>query len=65
MKIELDAPNVGALEKDFVNKTIDSGFISTFGPMVGEFENKFSGYLGARRAVSIQSGTAALHIALH
>jgi len=64
-KIELDAPNVGKLEKEYINNCIDSTFISTFGPFVSEFEEKFAQYIGAERAVSMQSGTAALHMALY
>jgi perosamine synthetase len=64
-KIELDAPNVGKLEKEYLNNCIDSTFISTFGPFVPEFEEKFAQYIGAKRAVSTQSGTAALHMALY
>lgn len=65
MKLELDAPNVGELEKEYLNKTIDSGFISTFGPNVPKFEEIFADYVNMKRAVSTQSGTAALHVALH
>lgn len=64
-QIELDAPNVGKLEKEYLNNCIDSTFISTFGPFVPEFEEKFAQYIGAKRAVSTQSGTAALHMALY
>jgi len=64
-QIELDAPNVGKLEKGYLNNCIDSTFISTFGPFVPEFEEKFAQYIGAERAVSTQSGTAALHMALY
>ena len=64
-KIELDAPNVGKLEKEYINNCIDSTFISTFGPFVPEFEEKFAQYVGSKRAVSTQSGTAALHMALY
>jgi perosamine synthetase len=63
--IELDAPNVGELEKEYISKTIDSGFVSTFGPSVSEFEEKFAKYLGVKQAVSTQSGTSALYIALY
>jgi len=65
MKIELDAPNVGELEKEYLNRCIDSSFVSTYGPFVPEFEEKFAKYLGVRKAVSTQSGTAAIHIALY
>jgi perosamine synthetase len=64
-QIYLDAPNVGELEKEYLNKAIDSGYISTIGPFVSEFEEKFAQYLGASKAVSTQSGTAALHISLY
>ena len=65
MKIELDAPNLGKLEKNYLNKTIDTGYVSTFGPFILEFEKKFARYLSVKNAVSTQSGTAALHISLY
>jgi len=52
MRLELDAPNVGELEKEYITRTIDSGYISTFGPFVSEFEVKFAAYLGTKRAIS-------------
>jgi len=64
-QIHLDAPNVGELEKKYLDNAIDSGFVSTIGPFVREFEDKFARYLGGNRAVSTQSGTAAIHIALY
>jgi len=63
--IHFDAPNVGALEKEYAAKAIDSGFISTFGPFVGEFEQTVAKYVGAPSAVATQSGTAALYMALY
>ncbi len=65
MKLELDAPNVGELEKQYINDAIDRGFVSTFGPLVAEFEEKFAALLNIKNGVSAQSGTAAIHIALH
>ncbi len=64
-KIYLDAPNVGELEKEYLARAIDAGYVSTAGPFVGEFEERFAGYLGVNAAVSTQSGTAALRLALH
>ena len=61
----LDAPNVGDLEKEYLARAIDTGFVSTVGPFVPEFEEKFARFLGVQEAVSTQSGTAALHVALH
>lgn len=64
-KISLDGPNVGTLEKRYLCKAIDSGYISSAGPLIPEFEAKFSKYLKVKKAVATQSGTAALHMALH
>lgn len=64
-EIYLDAPNVGDLEKKYLSNSIDNGYVSTIGPSVKEFEEKFAKYLGVKRAVSTQSGTTAIHIALY
>jgi len=61
----LDDPNLGELEKSYLSRCIDSTFVSTFGPFVPEFEAAFARFLGAPGAVSVQSGTAGLHLALH
>jgi len=64
-RVYLDAPNLGVLEKESLCEAIDSTFVSTVGPFVPEFEEKFAKYIGVRKAISVQSGTAALHIALY
>jgi len=63
-QILLDAPNIGELEKEYINKAIDSGYVSTIGPYVPEFEKKLAGYLNVKGAVATQSGTSAIHVAL-
>ncbi|HOW27016.1 MAG TPA: aminotransferase class I/II-fold pyridoxal phosphate-dependent enzyme [Elusimicrobiota bacterium] len=63
--ILLDAPNVGALEKEYLSRAIEEGFVSTLGPFVGQFERQFARYCGVKQAVSTQSGTAALFMALY
>lgn len=64
-RIYLDAPNIGRLEKEYLGRAIDSGYVSTLGPLVPEFETKFAQYMGVKRAVSTQSGSAAIHMALY
>ena len=61
----LDSPNVGELEKKVIHEVIDSGDVSTIGSFVTEFEDQFAKYVGAKKAISTQSGTAAIHIALY
>ncbi len=63
--IELDAPFVGETEKEYLCKAVDSGFVSSVGPFIPEFERKIADYLGVKGAVALQSGTAAIHMALY
>ncbi|MEW5768587.1 MAG: LegC family aminotransferase [bacterium] len=64
-EIFLDAPSLGEKEKEYLLQAVDTGYVSTFGPFVPRFEEKFAQYVGAKKAVSTQSGTAAIHIALY
>ena len=45
-----------------VIETLRSDYLTT-GPKIQEFERKVAGYCGARYAVAVSNGTAALHIA--
>lgn len=56
-------PSIGRAEIDEVIKTLQSGWLST-GPRVHAFERAFADYVGAKHAVAVNSGTAALHLAL-
>jgi UDP-4-amino-4,6-dideoxy-N-acetyl-beta-L-altrosamine transaminase len=46
---------------DAVIETLQSDFL-TQGPKVAEFEQAFASYVGARYAVAVSNGTAALHL---
>lgn len=60
----LDAPVLGEPEKLLLCRAIDEGFVSTAGPFVPEFEARFAARLGTGGAAAVQSGTAALELAL-
>ena len=62
--IPLHEPRFVSNEKEIINETIDSTFVSTVGEQVNNFETLIAEYTGARYAVSTVNGTAALHIAL-
>lgn len=62
--IPLATPNLGAAEREAVLAALDSGFVSSVGPDVTQFEQEFAALVGSRHAVSTASGTAALHVAL-
>jgi dTDP-4-amino-4,6-dideoxygalactose transaminase len=56
-------PSIGQAEIDEVLDTLRSGWLST-GPRVHAFERAFAEYVGAKHAIAVNSGTAALHLAL-
>ena len=58
-------PVLGDREKAWLLRCIDSGFVSSVGPMIGEFERRFADTVGSHYAVATASGTAALHASLH
>lgn len=62
--VYLSVPVLGDLEKKWMTRCIDSGFVSSVGPLVGQFEEEFAAFVGARYAVAVASGTAAIHVAL-
>jgi len=60
----LARPNLGKLERKFLLDAFDSGWISSRGKFIAEFECNFSNYCSAKYAVSTSNGTTALHLAL-
>jgi dTDP-4-amino-4,6-dideoxygalactose transaminase len=56
-------PEIGEDEIRSVVETLRSGWLTT-GPKAKRFEEDFKKYIGTRQAVAVNSGTAALHLAL-
>lgn len=63
MKIPFSPPDIGELEIKKVTEVLKSGWITT-GPVVKEFEDKISKYIGTGKAVALSSATASLEGAL-
>jgi len=61
--ISVAEPHVGNEEVDAVRDVLLSGRYAS-GPLVEKFEREFAAWVGTRHAVAVNSGTAALHIAL-
>jgi perosamine synthetase len=65
--IRINQPIIGKEEIEAVTEVLKSGILtekSGMGPRVLEFEKEFAHYVGAKHAVAVSSGTAALHSAL-
>ena len=60
----LHEPRFTGNEWQYVKECLDSTFVSSVGKFVDRFESEIAAYTGARHAVAVVNGTAALHIAL-
>lgn len=63
LKIPFHKPEYGEEEIREVTETIRSGWITT-GPKVRDFERAFAAEIGVKHALAVNSGTAAMHVAL-
>lgn len=63
-RVFLSPPHMGGEEEYFVREAFSSNYIAPLGPQVDAFEREFCELTGARHAVALTSGTAAIHIAL-
>ena len=65
--IPINAPQIGKEEIDAVVKVLESGVLTHglgAGPIVTKFEKNFAKFMGAKHAIAVNTGTAALHLAL-
>ena len=63
MAIPVFRPSYGEQEFEAVREVLASGWVG-LGPKTAEFEKRFAEYLGVADAVALNSGTAALHLAM-
>jgi perosamine synthetase len=62
--ILVNTPLLSGREKELLNECIDTGWISSEGPFVTEFEKKFAGYIGREHGIACANGSGALDIAV-
>ena len=62
--ISLHEPKFGGNELIYLSECILSTYVSSVGAYVERFEKDLAAYTGARRAVAVVNGTAALQVAL-
>ena len=63
-KIYLSSPHMGEEELLNVQEAFATNWISPAGPFISQFENDLATYCGTAGAAVVQSGTAAIHLAL-
>jgi perosamine synthetase len=62
--VALHEPEFRGSEQEYVRQCIDSGWVSSVGSFVDEFEQRLAEYTGAAHAIAVVNGTAAQHVAL-
>ena len=63
--IPVNLPKIFKQEKTYLKKCLDTGWISSQGPMVGKFEEKISAWCSRKYGVSMMNGSCALVAAVH
>jgi perosamine synthetase len=62
--LPISKPFIGAREKELVLDALDSGWVSSIGKYIDEFEANFARYCGTEYALAVSNGTTGLHLAL-
>ena len=62
--VALHEPRFRGNEWVYLKECLDSTFVSSVGKFVDRFEDELAAFTGAKRAVAVVNGTAALHVAL-
>jgi perosamine synthetase len=63
-KIPIAEPEIGEEELRNVTEAVKSGWVSSKGPFIEEFEHSFSKYIRTEYGIATSNGTTALHLAL-
>ncbi len=64
-RVWLSSPHMGEKEKVYVAEAFETNWVAPLGPNVDAFEDQLSKHLGVNGVVSLNSGSAALHLALN
>jgi perosamine synthetase len=64
LQVPVNTPFFGGNEKKYLNECIDTGWISSEGPFIAQFETEFSSYTQRAYGIAVSNGSAALDIAV-
>jgi len=62
--IPVNEPLLGERELDYVTECVRTGWVSSAGRFIGEFEQKWAEYCGRRYGIAVCNGTVALQMAV-
>ncbi|MFM2307864.1 MAG: hypothetical protein RLZZ367_2533, partial [Bacteroidota bacterium] len=62
--IPVNTPLLDGNEKEYVLKALNDGWISSEGPAVKEFEEKFAARVGRKHGIAVANGSVALDLAV-
>ncbi len=62
--IPLSVPNISGNEWQYVKDCLDTGWISSVGSYVNQFEDMVAKFVGSKYGISVVNGTASLHTCL-
>ncbi len=64
VRIPVCSPLLAGNELEYITEAVSSGWISSSGKYVAEFEKAFAAYCGVKHGIAVCNGTVALHLAL-
>jgi perosamine synthetase len=62
--VALHEPDFSGKEWAYIKECLDTGWVSSVGKYVDQFEQKLAEYTGVKRAIAVVNGTAALQVCL-
>jgi perosamine synthetase len=62
--VPVNTPSLSGNELNYLTECIKTGWISSEGPFIKQFEEKFSAYLGRKEGIAVANGSGALDIAV-
>src|SRR5215470_6906738 len=62
--IPVNEPHLGQRELEFVSECVRTGWVSSSGRFITEFEQLWAAYCGRKHGVAVSNGTVALELAM-
>src|SRR5215831_5674438 len=62
--IPVNEPSLGAREQEYVLECVRTGWVSSAGQFINEFEERWAAYCGRRYGIAVSNGTVALQLAV-